>query len=190
MNPLMHKLVLPAALITASVLLGCSMSAGQENKPPELRKVAVGDQMELNYVERGKGVAVLFIHGSLGDYSSWDAQLGPFAETYRAIAYSRRYNYPNTNKLRPRHSAVVEAEDLAAFIKKLDLGKVHVVGHSYGAYTALFLAVSHPDLVRTLTLAETPLVFAGERVGEAKAQLGEVGGGAVERGGTEGGRRT
>src|SRR5262245_26306034 len=190
MNPLMHKLVLPAALITASVLLGCSMSAGQENKPPELRKVAVGDQMELNYVERGKGVAVLFIHGSLGDYSSWDGQLGPFAETYRAIAYSRRYNHPNTNKLRPKHSAVVEAEDLAALIRKLDLGKVHIVGHSYGAYTALFLAVKHPDLVRTLTLAEPPLVFAGERVEEAKAQLVKRARAAFEKGESEDAIRT
>jgi pimeloyl-ACP methyl ester carboxylesterase len=89
--------------------------------------------VELHYVERGRGVAVIFVHGSLGDYSTWDAQLGPYAETYRAIAYSRRYNDPNTNRLRPNHSAVVEAEDLAAFIKALDLGKVHVVGHSYGA---------------------------------------------------------
>src|SRR5262245_40218088 len=185
MNPLMHKLVLPAALITASVLLGCSMSAGQENKPPELRKVAVGDQMELNYVERGKGVAVLFIHGSLGDYSTWDAQLGPFAGAYRAIAYSRRYNYPNTNELRPKHSAVVEAEDLAALVKKLDLGKVHLVGHSYGAYAALFLAVKHPELVRTLTLAEPPVVFAGDPVGDAKERLVKRAREAFEKGDSE-----
>ena len=171
MNSLVHKALLPGALISASVWLGCPVSAGQETRPPGLRKVAVGDGVELHYVERGKGAVVLFIHGTLGDYSSWDGQLGPFAETHRAIAYSRRYNYPNTNKLRPKHSAVVEADDLAAFIKKLDLGKVHVVGHSYGGYAALFLAVRHPELVRTLTLAEPPVVFAGDRVEEAKERL-------------------
>src|SRR5262245_25518102 len=166
------RLMLRWTLLTLPGLLATSsLSAGQKDGPSELRKVTVGDGVELHYVEAGKGVAVLFVHGTLGDYAIWDGQLGSFAETYRAVAYSRRYNYPNTNKLRPRHSAVVEAEDLAAFIKKLDLGKVHVVGHSYGAYTALFLAVSHPDLVRTLTLAEPPLVFAGERVEEAKVQL-------------------
>jgi pimeloyl-ACP methyl ester carboxylesterase len=116
-------------------------------------------------------VAVLFVHGSLGDYSTWDGQINPFAEKFRAIAYSRRYNYPNANKLQPKHSAVVEAEDLAVLIKKLDLGKVHVVGHSYGAYTALFLAVKYPQLVRTLTLAEAPVVFAGERVEDTKVRL-------------------
>jgi len=95
-------------------------------------------------------------------------QLGPFATAYHALAYSRRYNYPNSNKLQPRHSAVVEAEDLAMFIKKLYLGKVHVVGHSYGGYAALVLAGKHPELVRTLTLAEPPVVFTGDKIDEAK----------------------
>jgi pimeloyl-ACP methyl ester carboxylesterase len=45
---------------------------------------------------------------------------------------------------------------LAALIEKLQLGKVHVIGHSYGALTALFLAVKHPELVRTLVLARLP----------------------------------
>jgi len=161
-------------------LLGCtlltvtamaSLAAGQKDAPTELRKVMVADGVELHYIERGQGVAVVFIHGTLGDYSAWDGQLGPFAETYRAIAYSRRYNYPNSNELRSQHSAVVEAEDLAGFIRKLDLGKVHLVGHSYGAYTALFLAVKHPELVRTLTLAEPPVVFMGDRVADAKERL-------------------
>src|SRR5262245_55797719 len=190
MKTLMQRVVLPTALIAASVSLSCSTSAGQETPPPGLRTVKLDDGVELHYVERGKGTVVLFVHGTLGDYSAWDGQLGPFAETYRAIAYSRRYNHPNTNKLRPKHSAVVEAEDLAALIRKLDLGKVHIVGHSYGAYTALFLAVKHPDLIRTLTLAEPPLVFAGERVEEAKAQLVKRARAAFEKGESDDAIRT
>jgi pimeloyl-ACP methyl ester carboxylesterase len=54
-----------------------------------------------------------------------------FAENYRAMTYSCRYNYPNKNKLQPNYSPLVAADDLAGLIKKLDLGKVHVVGHSY-----------------------------------------------------------
>jgi pimeloyl-ACP methyl ester carboxylesterase len=191
MKTRVHK-VFPLAAVLAPALLAmvASMSAGEADKPADLRKVVVGEGVELHYVERGKGVAVLFVHGTLGDYSASDGQLGPFAETYRAIAYSRRYNYPNTNKPQPNHSAVVEAEDLAAFINKLGLGKVHVIGHSYGAYTALFLAVKHPGLVRTLTLAEPPLVFAGERVEVAKAQLVKRVRAAFERGESEDAIRT
>jgi pimeloyl-ACP methyl ester carboxylesterase len=186
MNTLLRKAFPLAVVITPALLATvASMSAGQEHKPPELRKVAVGDGVELHYVERGKGAAVLFVHGTLGDYSTWDGQLGLFAETYRAIAYSRRYNYPNTNRLRPNHSAVIEAEDLAAFIKALDLRKVHVVGYSYGGYTALFLAVKHPELVRTLTLAEPPVVFTGDRPEDAKQRLVKEARAAFEKGDPE-----
>jgi pimeloyl-ACP methyl ester carboxylesterase len=34
----------------------------------------------------------------------------------------------------------------------------HVVGSSYGAYTALFLAMRHPDRVCTLVLSEPPVL--------------------------------
>ena len=56
------------------------------------------------------------------------------------IAYSRRYNYPNNNAEIPDHSAIVEARDLAALLDALKLERVHIVGYSYGALTALFFA--------------------------------------------------
>ncbi len=187
----MHRMLI-WTLLTVPTLVASDGSpvAAWMDEPPELRKVAVADGVELHCVERGKGDAVIFIHGSLGDYSAWDGQLGAFAEHYRAMAYSRRYNYPNTNKLRPNHSALVEAEDLASLIKTLHLGKAHVVGHSYGGYTALFLAVKHPELVRTLTLAEPPIVFAGDRVNDAKEQVLLRARTAFERGDPEDAVRT
>src|SRR5262249_22790902 len=89
----------------------------------------------------------------------------------RAIAYSRRLNYPNENKIQPNYSAAVDAEDLAGMIKKLDLGKAHVDGHSYGAYAALILAVKHPELVHSLVLAEPPVRFSGDRLDEARERV-------------------
>ena len=125
-------------------------------KPSQLKNVRVNG-VELHYLENGKGVPVIFVHGGLDDYRMWEAQLKPLSENYRVVAYSRRYNYPNNNlNARPDHSALVEAEDLAALIKKLKLKPAHIVGHSYGALTALFLALKHPKMVRTLILSEPP----------------------------------
>jgi pimeloyl-ACP methyl ester carboxylesterase len=138
------------------VLLGpiFAQEAAEQNQPT---KVRINDA-ELHYVERGQGSPVVLIHGGLVDYRRWGAQMGPFARRYRVIAYSRRYNHPNNNlSIRPDHSAIVEAEDLTALIKKLKLERVHMVGESYGAYTALFLALKQPELVRTLVLAEPPV---------------------------------
>ena len=125
---------------------------------PEIHAARIGHGITLHYVDEGKGTSVIFVHGSLSDGGYWAGQIAPFAKHYRAIAYSRRYNYPNTNPARPGYSAVVDSDDLAAFIHTLHLGRVVVIGHSYGALTALFLAVRHPEMVRALVLAEPPAV--------------------------------
>jgi pimeloyl-ACP methyl ester carboxylesterase len=134
-------------------------AAHLQDDPLAIRRVVVSGGIELHYVERGTGVPVVFVHSSLSDGGYWNYQLARFAASgYRAIAYSRRYNPPNTNIAQPGYSAATDADDLAGLIEKLQLGKVHVIGHSYGAFTALSLAVKHPELVRTLVLAEPPAV--------------------------------
>src|SRR5262245_2621871 len=125
---------------------------------PTIRTVDVGRGIKLHYVEEGPGVPMIFVHGSLSDGGYWADQIGPFAEHYRAIAYSRRYNYPNTNPPRPGYSAVADSDDLSALIRTLHLGKAVVIGHSYGALAVLILAARHPQQVRALVLAEPPAV--------------------------------
>lgn len=139
------------------------------------KQMPIGDGVTLHYVERGEGEPIIFVHGLMSDYSFWSRQLEGFAnEGYRAIAYSRRYNFPNKNELRANHSASVEADDLAAFIRQLNLKDAHIVGYSYGGSTALMLALKHPDLVRTLTLAEPPLVSWLADLPEEHADAGKA----------------
>ena len=143
----------------AGLLAWNSPTVGQTaNALPAIQQVQIANGVELHYVALGKGEPVVFVHGSLSDGSFWNPQLGPFGAKYHVIAYSRRYNQPNVNKPLPGYSAVDDADDLAGLINKLHLGRVHVIGHSYGAYTALFLAVRHPELVRSLVIAEAPAV--------------------------------
>jgi pimeloyl-ACP methyl ester carboxylesterase len=171
--------------IAAVVAMPPFLPAQEPKLPADLKKVTVADGVVLHYVEKGKGVPVVFVHGGGGDYSEWDHHLGAFAEHYRAIAFSGRYNYPNTNKRQPNYSAVVAADDLAGLIKKLDLGKVHVVGHSLGAQTSLILAVRHPELVRTLTLSEGGVHFKGDKLPEVVLAANKRARVAFEKGNTE-----
>lgn len=147
-------------LILAAVLamVGSSSLAEKNSTEPQVHAASIAHGITLHYVAEGTGVPVIFVHGSLSDGGYWADQIGLFAKQYRAIAYSRRYNDPNTNPARRRYSAVVDSDDLAAFIHTLHLGKVVVIGHSYGALTGLFLAARHPELVRALVLAELPAV--------------------------------
>jgi pimeloyl-ACP methyl ester carboxylesterase len=146
-------------LFCAALTSQTAAQTGEANKTKHQLKTVRVNGVELHYLENGSGVPVIFVHGGLDDYRMWEAQVEPFSQSYRVIAYSRRYNFPNSNPhIRPNHSAIIEADDLAALIHKLKLGRVHVIGHSYGALTALFLAVKHPELVRSLVLAEPPVL--------------------------------
>jgi pimeloyl-ACP methyl ester carboxylesterase len=49
-------------------------------------------------------------------------------------------------------------DDLRALLQRLDVAPAHLVGHSYGAFLCLLLAIREPDLVRTLVLAEPPVI--------------------------------
>ena len=126
---------------------------------PNLMNVQI-DGRQLHYVEQGKGQPVIFVHGSLNDYRSWQFQIGPFSDKYRIVSYSRRFAYPNKNVGNHIADNTIEgnAADLAELIKKLDIAPAHLIGHSSGAFIALYCAYHNPKLVRTLVLCE-PSIF-------------------------------
>ncbi len=84
----------------------------------------------------------------------------PFSKKYRAISYSRRFAYPNKQVGNVIADDTIEdnATDLVELIMKLNLAPVHLIGHSYGAFTALYCAYRHPELVKTLALGEPPIL--------------------------------
>lgn len=123
----------------------------------EYKSITVND-MELHYQDNGKGNPLILIHGSLADLRYWEEQTPVLSEHYRVISYSRRYNYPNQNMAQPNHSAIIEAEDLLALLDELEIEQASVLGHSYGAYTALWFALDHPERVHKLILAEAPVL--------------------------------
>ncbi len=141
-------------LVSALLLIATTPAFSHGARPIAVRVNGI----ELHYIEQGQGEPVILLHGGIGDYSSWGPQVGPFSEHYRVISYSRRYSYPNTNPVVvPNDSALVDADDLAALIRRLKLGRVHLVGTSAGAFAALALAIKHPEMVRSLVLAEPPV---------------------------------
>jgi len=147
----------PLSVLTPLVF--CILCRCQPSAPvPAIKEVVIGDGIRLHYLEQGSGTPLVLVHGSLSDGGYWTDQIGPLSEHYHVIAYSRRYNYPNQNPTRAGYSAVTDGEDLASLIGPLRLGKVVVLGHSYGALAALFLAVRHRQLVRAMILAEPPAV--------------------------------
>jgi non-heme chloroperoxidase len=125
-----------------------------------LRAVQVNGTV-LNHVDSVQAAAphdarpVVLVHGTLGYYGEWRNQVAAFSATRRTISYSRRYHLPNAQVEDGKaYSPQLHADDLAAFIRALNLGPVDLVGSSYGGATVLAFAEAHPEMVHSLVLAE------------------------------------
>ncbi len=144
-------------IFTSLILLLSSTSLLAQTDTP---RTVTANGVELTYIERSSGPVVILLHGGQADYRAWEFAMGYLSKNYRVISYSRRYNYPNNNPVTGnRHAAYVEAKDLAAFIDALKIKRVHLVGTSIGAYTALIYTVRKPAKVITLSIAE-PTIHA------------------------------
>ncbi len=119
-----------------------------------LRHVTVNGT-DLAYIDIGKGEPVVLIHGSSADYRTWLGELLPLSANHRVIAYSRRYHYPNKGGGDGRdYSLALHERDFVGLMIALHIGKVHLIGHSYGANLAAQIAVDQPAMVRSLVLVE------------------------------------
>jgi pimeloyl-ACP methyl ester carboxylesterase len=142
------------ACIVLLLACGAAGAAGQTTVPKRI----VANGAEFHYVASGTGEPLILLHGGQGDYRSMAAQAEALSPHYRVIAYSRRFHHPNDNPIPSDYgSGYPDAADLAALVDGLGLGRVHLVGTSAGALTALLFALEHPEKVRSLVLAEPPI---------------------------------
>lgn len=127
--------------------------------PPPTVKQASVNGVTLTYLEQGQGAPVVFVHGMLSDYRVWEGQREPVAQRYRCIVLTQRYYgtspWPDGGE---QFSLATHVDDLAAFMHRLKVGPVHVVGWSYGGAIALTLAVQHPELVKSMFVYEHSLI--------------------------------
>jgi 2-hydroxy-6-oxonona-2,4-dienedioate hydrolase len=110
------------------------------------------------YYDYGQGEPMLLIHGGFTAASStanvWARNIPGLAKHFHVYALDRLAcgmtgNPKNQNDL---FSYQAQVDFVYDFIKTLKLGRVDLVGHSNGGGIAFFLAVQHPEIVRTLTI--------------------------------------
>jgi len=100
----------------------------------------------------GSGEPLLIIHGFLGMGDNWKTLARRFSETYEVHLIDQR------NHGRSFHTDVFDyelmVEDLLNYINHYQLEKVTILGHSMGGKTAMLFAVSYPEKVSKIILAD------------------------------------
>ena len=94
-------------------------------------------------MERGTGVPVVFLHAGSGNSALWQAQVEFFSGAgYRAIAPDRR-------------ARAAASEELEALVLQLGLERFHLVGTAAGGIVAIDYALSFPQRLRSLVIANS-----------------------------------
>lgn len=138
----------------------CTQLWAQETRPlPWSMPLGVDhvwlDDYPVAYQQHGRGQAVVLVHGSMGDYRTWAAQVPELSRHYRVYNLSLPRYYPEKwNGVGDRFGITEHAKVVADFIQHMGLGKVHLVGHSRGGAVAIKVATHYPKVIKTLVLAD------------------------------------
>ena len=115
------------------------------------------DGVEITFLDEGEGEPIVLVHGFASNKEvNWVAPGWVTTLTRagrRVVALDNRGHGASSKLYDPAdyHSAIM-AEDVRALINHLGLSRTDVMGYSMGARITAFLALSHPDRVRSAVL--------------------------------------
>lgn len=114
----------------------------------------------MHYEERGEGPPILCVHGT-GTYGEpWWPSMEPLVATNRVITYDRLGFGASRSTGRLAASLADHAADSAALLTALETGPATIVGMSGGGPIVLGLAITRPELVSRVVLAEPAFQMA------------------------------
>jgi pimeloyl-ACP methyl ester carboxylesterase len=116
--------------------------------------IVTDDGVKLHAESAGAGAPVLFVHEFAGDHRSWAPQVRHFSRSYRCLTYAARGYPPSGVPEDPSaYSQQRAVADAVSVLDGLGVGSAHVVGLSMGGFTALHLALRHPERVTSAVVA-------------------------------------
>jgi pimeloyl-ACP methyl ester carboxylesterase len=120
--------------------------------------------VKVRYVTEGSGEAVLFIHGWMGDSSTWGADKAgntklASSDGFQVIALDCRGHGQSGKPHDPAQYGAEMAEDVVRLLDHLKIKRAHLVGYSMGAFIAGNVVANHPERVISVVYGgQVPLV--------------------------------
>ena len=133
--------------------------------------IVTDDGVALYAESTGAGQPLLFIHEFAGDHRSWEPQVRFFCRGYRCVTYAARGYPPSAVPEDPAaYSQQRAAADAVAVLDGLGIDRAHVAGLSMGGFTALHLALRHPERVLSAVVAGAGYGAQPERAAAFRAE--------------------
>lgn len=109
---------------------------------------------ELHWVKEGQGPVVVLSHALGCDLGMWDGVAALLKSRYTVLRYDQRGHGRSEAPPGPYTMAML-ADDAARLIRTEAAGPVHLVGLSMGGMMAQALAAMHPQLLKSLVIANS-----------------------------------
>ncbi|RXA20856.1 alpha/beta fold hydrolase [Methanosarcina sp. MSH10X1] len=129
--------------------------------------------LNMYYEIHGTGRPLILLHGGVGASEMFGPILPKLAENTRVVTVHLQAHGRTEDIDRPL-SFELMADDIAALIKFLGIGKADLLGYSLGAGVALQTAIRHPETIRKLVVISAPFSRDGwyPEVLEGMAHMG------------------
>jgi pimeloyl-ACP methyl ester carboxylesterase len=112
--------------------------------------------LRMYYTVHGTGDPLVLLHGGVMASESWEPLLAEFTQNRQVITADMQAHGRTADIDRPLRSEYM-ADDVAALLEHLDIGKADLVGYSMGGGVAFQTAIRHPALVGKLVVISTSL---------------------------------
>src|SRR5262245_62029881 len=112
--------------------------------------------VQIQYIDRGQGPAVLLVHGFTGSYARhWEAPGVIEALTtagYRVIAMDCRGHGQSGMPHQATAYGLEMVQDVVRLLDRLRIDRAHIVGYSMGGEIALQMLVRYPSRLRSVAV--------------------------------------
>lgn len=117
------------------------------------------NRVRLHFQASGEGLPVVLLHGLFGSGSNWRRQARELAKRYRVLLPDLRNHGRSPHAPSMDYQAM--ADDVTGLLDAEALDKIALVGHSMGGKVAMTLALTRPERVAALVVADIAPVAYG-----------------------------
>ena len=111
--------------------------------------------LNFHVAEAGEGEPVLLLHGWPQHWYAWRLVIPELARHHRVLAMDLR-GFGWTDIAWEGFEKENMADDVANVLAELDIDRVRIVGHDWGAWIGYLLALRRPELVERLVMLSVP----------------------------------